>query len=245
MKLYLAQTRTFAFALALLASLLSAAAQAESPEPRIVVSGLGSAQLAPDQAVLTLTVLRDAKTARAALDANSQAMQSVIDAMRSQGVDDKDLQTSNFSIQPQWVYPKTMPGEEPRSPVLVGYSVLNTLTVLVRDLDMVGAVLDRAVSLGVNRDGQIRFTNSDPSQALEDARRSAVADAIAKANTLASAAGVGLGKILEISEGSASMPRPMAKVAMAAMAPEARPVPIAAGEMSLEVSVQIIFAIAQ
>ena len=221
-------------------------AWAESQEPRILVSGLGTAQQAPDQAIMTLTVEREAKTARAALDANSQAMQAVLQAMRAQGLADKDLQTSGFSIQPRYVYPKSMPGQEPEAPRLVGYSVVNSLTVRVRDLERVGAVLDQAVSLGVNRDGHISFINSNPAEALAEARRRAMQDAIAKAKTLAEAAGVGLGKILEISEGGGSQPRPMAKVAvMAAMAPEADAVPIAAGENSFQVSVQVIFAIAQ
>ncbi len=241
----LAPLRLALVLLSLFPALAASLAAAEDQAPRIVVSGLGTARQAPDQAMLSLTVEREAKTARAALDANSQAMQAVLEAMRAQGVADKDLQTSNFSIQPRWIYPRSMPGEEPQPPVLVGYSVVNSLTVRVRDLARVGAVLDQAVSLGVNRDGQIRFTNSDPSQALVKARRAAVADAITKAQTLAEAAGVGLGKILEISEASPSVPRPMAKVAMAAMAPEAAPVPIAAGENNFQVSVQVIFAIDQ
>lgn len=242
----LAPLRFIILMLSIVPALLATPAGAESQPPRIVVSGLGSVQLAPDQAMLSLTVEREAKTARAALDANSQAMQAVLAAMRGQGIADRDLQTSNFSIQPRWVYPRAMPGEEPQPPVLVGYSVANSLTVRVRDLERVGAVLDQAVSLGVNRDGQLRFISSDPSAALAEARRKAMTDAIEKARTLAEAAGVGLGKILEISEGSQPAPRPMAKVAvMAAMAPEAAPVPIAAGENSFQVSVQVIFAIAQ
>ncbi len=226
--------------------LASGAVWAESQEPRILVSGLGSAQQAPDQAMLTLTVEREAETARAALDANSQAMGQVLQAMRAQGIADKDLQTSDFSIQPRYVYPKSMPGEEPRAPQLVGYAVVNSLTVRMRDLERVGAVLDEAVSLGVNRDGRIHFINSDPTAVLAQARRLAMADAITKAQTLAEAAGVELGKILEISEGGGTPPRPMAKVAvMAAMAPGAEAVPIAAGESQFQVSVQVIFAIEQ
>ena len=243
----LVPARTLVALLACFITLAAGAGWAQTQVPRIVVSGLGTVRQAPDQAMLSLTVEREAKTARAALDANSQAMGQVLQAMRAQGIDDKDLQTSDFSIQPRFVYPKTMPGEEPRGPQLVGYSVVNSLTVRVRDLERVGAVLDEAVSLGVNRDGQIRFINSDPSVALADARRRAMTDAIDKAKTLAEAAQVNLVRVLEISEGSSDpLPRPMAKVAvMAAMAPEGAPVPIAAGESSFQVQVQVIFEISQ
>ena len=84
---------------------LPAAAQDSQPTPRIVVTGEGSATIAPDMAVLTLTVLREGKTAREALDANSVAMQDVLDAMKAEGVEERDLQTANFSIEPQYYYP--------------------------------------------------------------------------------------------------------------------------------------------
>ena len=72
--------------------------------PRINVSGEGRVDIAPDMAVLSLTVTREAQTARAALDANSAAMKDVLAAMASQGVNNKDLQTSGFSIQPKYSY---------------------------------------------------------------------------------------------------------------------------------------------
>ena len=213
--------------------------------PRIQVSGEGRVDIAPDMAVLSLTVRREAPTAKAALDANSAAMKDVLASMASQGIDDRDLQTSDFSIQPQYSYPKpTANGERP-APKIVGYSVRNSLTVRVRDINNVGSILDKSITLGVNEGGNISFTNSDPSKAIAQARALAVKDAIGKANTLAKAAGVGTGDILEISERSDSQrPMPMAKSVMM-MAESSDSVPLAGGENTYSVNVNVSFAIKQ
>ena len=216
---------------------------ADQPAPRISVSGQGSADLVPDMAVLTLTVTREAPTARAALDANSEAMAGVIKAMQGQGVAAKDLQTSNFSIQPRHAQqPRQASGERP-APKISGYVVRNSLAVRVRDISKVGEVLDESVTLGVNEGGNILFTNDDPSAAIEQARVRAVKDAMAKAQTLAGAAGVKLGKVLEISEQSHE-PRPMPMMrAEMSMARSADAVPVAVGENTYRVTVKLSIAI--
>lgn len=217
----------------------------EEPAPRILVSGEGSVDIAPDMAVLTLTVMREAPTAREALTANSAAMAKVLDAMTSLGIDKRDLQTSNFSIQPRYTYPPRQgnsAGEEPR---LVGYTVRNGLTVRVRDIGKTGEVLDKSVTLGVNEGGSILFTNDDASEAITQARIKAVEDALSRARTLAGAAGVKLGKVLEISEQNYS-PRPMAMAKMEmAMDSMAGSVPVAAGENTYKVTVNVSLAIEQ
>lgn len=211
-------------------------------QPVISVNGEGVSTMAPDMAVLTLTVMREAPTARAALTASSRAMSEVIAAMKSSGVASRDLQTSGLSIQPQYVYPKRNDQGETRK--LTGYTVRNTLTVRVRDMDNVGTVLDQSVSLGVNEGGSIAFTNDDPSDALQQARKSAVAIAREKAQTLASAAGVRLGKVLTITEQSFSR-GPSPYVARMAVMDAAESVPVEAGENSYRVNVQMTFAIEQ
>ncbi len=225
--------------------LCSSLAFAEQPAPRIVVTGQGSADVAPDMAVLLLTVTREADTARAALTANSAAMAQVLTAMGEEGIAERDLQTSNFSLQPKYHHPpRNATGGRP-APRIVGYTVRNGLTVRVRDLEKVGKILDRSVSLGVNEGGQIQFTNDDPSAVIEKARRRAVQEAMAKARTLAQAAGVELGGILELSEQNFhSRPMPMAKMAMDAESYGGE-LPIAAGENSYNVSVNLTVAIQQ
>lgn len=231
--------------LSLMGLSLPATADGNEPTPRIIVSSQGSANIAPDMAVLSLTVSREAATAREALDANSSAMAQVLAAMRSQGIAERDLQTTSFDIQPRYVYPTRKPSGENKPPKLVGYTVRNSLTVRVRDLSKVGALLDKSVSLGVNEGGSIQFTNDDPSAALEQARVQAMQGATSKAKTLASAAGVKLGRVLEISEQSRyPSPRPMVRSEMA-MARAADSVPVAAGENSYQITVNATFEIVQ
>ena len=119
------------------------------------------------------------------------------------------------------------------------------MTVRVRDISAVGTILDKSVSLGVNEGGNIHFTNDDPSKAISQARTLAVKNAMTKAKTLADAAEVRTGRILEISE-YASHPRPM-KMAQAdmAVARSGSAVPVAAGENSYTVTVNISIEIAQ
>jgi uncharacterized protein YggE len=213
--------------------------------PSIRVSGEGSVMLAPDMAILELAVMREAKTARAALDANSSAMADVLSAMKKQGVVERDLQTSAFSIQPNYIYPKPKASGEREPPRIVGYRVRNKLTVRVRDIQRVGSILDESVTLGVNEGGNIRFVNDDPSAAITAARIKAVKEAVAKAGTLAEAAGVKAGRLLEISEQSyAPRPMPMARAEMmSGMSADA--VPVAAGENAYKVTVNVTFAIDQ
>jgi uncharacterized protein YggE len=240
----LPRTLLLALLMALTPFALAASGESASIE-RIVVVGQGSVDLVPDMAVLALTVTREAKTARAALDANSSAMADVIKAMRAKGIAERDLQTSNFSIQPIYaLLPRQSSGERP-APQVAGYTVRNILSVRVRDISKVGEVLDESVSLGVNEGGGIVFTNDDPSTALSQARIEAVQDARKKAKTLAEAAGVRAGRILEISEQSYNPgPMPMMRAEMS-MAAAARAVPVATGENTYKVAVHMVVAIEQ
>lgn len=228
-----------------LAVVLPAKAEQQEPYPRIVVSGQGSADIAPDMAVLQLTVTREAETARAALDANSAAMAEVLKALRDEGIAERDLQTTNFSIQPKYVYPTQKSQAEDRSPRIVGYTVRNGLSVRVRELGKLGGIMDKSVTLGVNEGGNILFTNDDPAAAIAQARVHAVTDAMDKAKALAAAAGVKLGKVLALSEQSHQPgPVPMMKGEMM-MARAADSVPVAAGENSYEVTVNMSYGIVQ
>lgn len=231
---------------ALLALSLSLAASADesNPTPRIVVTGQGSVDIAPDMAVLTLTVTRQAETARAALDANSAAMTAVHKAMQKNGIENRDMQTSGFSIQPNYVYPAPKSSAEREPPRIAGYTVRNSLTVRIRDIDAVGKILDQSVSLGVNDGGNISFTNADPTAAIAEARTRAVHDAIARADTLAAAAGVRKGSLLEISEQTYT-PRPVPMVEMAMSRAADAAAPVAVGENTYRVSVNVTYAIEQ
>jgi uncharacterized protein YggE len=232
---------TLPVAFAALAALAPAAIAAEPVQPRIVVSGEGTASVAPDMAVIALGVTRDAATAREALDAANAAMADVIAAMKRQEIADRDLQTSNFSVNPVYAYPK--PEDRDQAPRITGYQVNNTLTVRLRDIGKVGAVLDEAVTLGVNQGGGITFTNDDPAATLTEARIAAVKDAMDKARTLAEAAGVGLGGVLEMTEQTYNaQPMPYAMKAREAIADS---VPVQAGENSYRVQVTVTFELSR
>ncbi|MBC8129685.1 MAG: SIMPL domain-containing protein, partial [Rhizobiaceae bacterium] len=125
------------------------AQEVRAGEPRqIIVTGVGEASGTPDIATTSLTVLRTSATARAALDGANAAMAEVVGAMKTLGVEARDLQTSGFQIAPQYRYDTSSNGNQ-QPPTLIGYEVRNTLTVRIRDIAAVGAILDRAVSLGV------------------------------------------------------------------------------------------------
>ena len=218
---------------------------AESPLPVIRVTGEGRVSLAPDMAVLDLGVLREAATAREALDANNAAMAEVLAAMKEEGIAARDLQTSGFSIQPKYVYPQPKAGGEQQAPAIVGYSVSNRLSVRIRDLARLGAVLDRSVTLGVNDGGNIAFSNDDPSAAITKAREAAMKDARSRAETLAQAIGARPGKILEISENTFTpQPVSMARGKMMMQA-SADAVPVEGGENTYSVTVQTVWEIEQ
>ncbi len=229
-----------ALAVAFLAAVPLAAAQAQQqPPPRIVVTGEGEATVAPDMATLSLSVMREAATAREALDANNQAMADVIAAMKELGIAERDLQTAAIQIIPRYNYSNRPDGTQ--SAELVGYQVVNTLSVRIRDLQRTGEILDRAVTLGVNQGGGIVFSNDDPSATITEARKKAVADATAKASTLAEAAGVGLGRVIEITEQAFMQPpipfeaKTFDRAASAA--------PIEAGENAYRVQVNVTFGL--
>lgn len=237
------RARRMAAAATLIATGLAAGpALADDKVPgTISVTATGTAERAPDMAILTLSVLREGETARAALDANTAAMAEVLAAMREAGIAERDLQTSAFSIQPQ--YPSYGSSGNQDGPKITGYQVSNTLTVRMRDLALLGTIIDRSVTLGVNQGGEIMFTNADTESAVTEARSAAMKAALAKAQTLAEAAGVGIGRIQSISEQSFE-PRPM-PMARAEMAMASAPVPIAAGEASYAVTVNVTFEIDQ
>lgn len=236
-------TRSAAAGIAMTAGALAPAMAQEMPVAKIMVSGTGIANVAPDMAVLSLTVVREAASAREALSANNAAMAEVLSQMKARAIAERDLQTANFTISPRYKR-YTSNQNNAVSPEIIGYVVQNSLSVRVRDLSQLGEIIDASVSLGVNSGGNIAFTNDDPSAAIDEARALAMQKAIASATTLTNAAGIGLGPIMEISEQSFQpRPMPMARAEMAMASDSA--VPIASGENSYSVTVNVTFALDQ
>ena len=203
---------------------------------QITVTGEGVVASAPDMASISLGVTPQAKTAAAALAENNTAMQAVMDRLASAGIDGRDLQTSNLQLNPNWVQNEGM-----QTPEIRGYTASNMLTARVRDLTILGSVLDAAVQDGANTLNGLSFEQSNPKPAQSTARKLAVEDAKTKATEMLAAAGASLGKIISISEsGGYVSPMPMMKAAMDSAA-----VPVAGGEIGITAQVTIIFEIAQ
>jgi hypothetical protein len=216
------------------------AAEAGQTAQTLSLTGEGTASAAPDQATVTSGVTSEGKTAREAVDANSKAMAALLDAFKKAGIQASDLQTSGFSVQPRYAQPKEGSSEAPH---IDGYEVRNQVTARIRDLTKLGAVLDTAVSTGSNQIDGISFGVTDEAPVLDKAREAAVADAKRKAELIAKAAGVKLGRILAIAEpGTDTGPRPM----MAAYAMDKRSaVPVEAGESEYTARVSVTWEIVQ
>ena len=179
-----------------------------------------------------------AKSVKEATDANSKAMAAVTAALLEAGIEQKDIQTLRFSIQP--VYAPQGPNTEPK---LSGYSVSNQVRVKIRQIGKIGEILDRLIAAGATDLGNIAFLVSNPSQALDQAREVAIADARRKAEVYAHASGLRLGQVKWIIEDSGViLPVPMR--AQAGSASMAAPVPIATGEDTLRVKITVGFEIA-
>ena len=204
----------------------------------IAVSGQGIITADPDTAFLSLGVSVLADTARGARDQAAEAMSDLLDSVKGNGVDPKDIKTTQFSINPEYDYSQS---GEPR---LRGYRVTNTVSVKVRDLDRVAEVIDDAVDVVGDpiSIGGISFTVDDPTPFLSQARAEAMAEAQAKAQELADLAGVTLGKPISISESSSGGIPPIFYEARALQATGVA-TPIEPGQLEITVSVQVVYAI--
>ena len=214
----------------------SSFAIAQETVRHISVTGQGSLVMAPDMATITLGVQNNAQTARAAMRANSAALGKVVDGVQSLGVAEKDIQTTGLSLSP--VYERRNNSSQP--PRLTGFSASNMVTVRVRDLAQLGGLLDRVVELGATNCRGLHFDISERSDALNEARRAAVADAMARAQLYADAAGVDLGEVISINESGVSPIRSQ-RLAVEALAMDA--VPISPGELTISANIGLTIAL--
>jgi uncharacterized protein YggE len=217
-------------ALTLLAALALAAPAAAQDASRLLVTGEGRVASAPDMAVLRLGVEARASEADAALGQVSQAATAVLEALRAEGIAEADIRTSELRLGQRY--------DDGRS--AGGFEAANVVTARVRDLGALGAVIDAASSAGANRIEGLRFSLADEAPAMAEARRRAVADARAAADTLAEAAGLTLGPVLRLREGGGpGVPGPMADM----MRAEAASVPIASGDIDTTARVSIVYRV--
>ena len=203
----------------------------------ITVSGEGKATGKPDVAMITLGVSRLADTVDAARNGAATSLDAMIKSMTGNGVDKDDIQTQQFNISPEYDYSN---GKQ----LLKGFRVTNVVTAKLRDINKTSKVVDDAITAGGN-DVQVQniaFTIDNPDDLKKQAREAAVADAKAKAQTLASATGVSIGDPISISESSAVSPIPYAADARSA-AGAAPATPIEPGTQDVTVNVSITWSI--
>jgi uncharacterized protein YggE len=247
--------KSLAFALAAMTLALPGAALAHdvSSGPVIAVGNTlltltaeGRTNKAPDLAVFTAGVTSQGKTAGEALAANSADMTKVVAALRRAGIADRDIQTSNLNLSPMYEPQRQLPNGEiyPPQPRISGYQVNNQVTVRQRDLKQFGKVLDTLVAAGANSVNGPSFQMDDGEAAADEARTDAIAKARKRAELYARASGLRVLRILTITEGGGYSPGPVPVFAKAAMAEMAADTPVAAGEVSTQASVTVLFELA-
>lgn len=227
--------RSFLFAGLLALVALPGVASEQSRQ--IAVQGEGRVSAVPDMAVVQIGVSRDARTAGAAMQAASEAMTSVLASISAAGIAPEDVQTTRIGLDPMWQH--SQDGAPPR---VTGYVASNDLSVRVRDLGLLGTILDSVIAEGANTMNGLSFSVAAPEALEAEARAEAVSDARGKAETLAGAAGVALGEVISISENAGGGgPVPMFEAAMSDRAA----VPIATGQVDVTVRVAAVFAITE
>ena len=203
---------------------------------RLDVSANGEVTRVPDIAVISTGVVTRAASATDAIQQNAARMERVRAALRKAGIEDKDIQTSSISLNPDYVYVERQP------PKLTGYQASNQVSVRFRDIRKTGEILDALVAEGANQINGPSLTIDKPDQALDEARMKAIANGRARAELYARALGMRVVRLLSVSEsGGYAVPPPMPMYArVEAMAQDAK-TSIDPGEQRVSVSVAMSF----
>jgi uncharacterized protein YggE len=211
---------------------------AAPPEHTISVSGTGRVTLAPDVADIRLGVMASRPTVKEARAVAAEAMTKILASLKSLGIADKDITTSTLSLQPVYDYSsKGSPSQ------ITGYQLQNVVLVTIRDLDKVGPAIDGATAAGATTIDGITFRVDNPTAAERQARTAAMADARAKADALASAAGVSITGVSSVAETTAAQPYPV-PYAAAGAARDSIATPIQSGTTEIDITVNVVYGIA-
>ena len=212
---------------------------ADQPSSGISVSAQGTATGVADVAVLTLGVESQEETVALARDRAAESMDAMLGTLRDAGVADEDIQTTRFSVTPVFDFSD---GRQE----LVGFLVENLATVRIRAIEDTGTLIDNALGAGgdLARIHDLRFTIDDPTALEDEARALAMEAARAKAQTLASAAGVDLGDPISIAESGGAVPIPFdERIAgdLAGAQEGFADTPIELGELDVVINVQVVY----
>ena len=220
------------------------------------ITAEGQSRRTPDLALFSAWVVTQGSNAAAALSATAERMDRVIAALKRAGIEDRDMQTSAVSLQPRYSDPERdaqirarelrqpyIPPAEPAAPQIIGYDARNTLQIRVRRLERMGRIIDTLVTEGANQIDGPSFTVDDQRASLDSARTEAMAEAKARAELYARAAGLKVARIVSIAEGGGYFPVQQVVVTgrLAGAPPPPPPTPIAAGEVALGVSLSVQF----
>lgn len=209
---------------------------AVAPEHTISVSGTGRVTLAPDVADIRLGVMASRPTVKEARAVAADAMTKILASLKSLGIADKDITTSTLSLQPTYDYGKGAPSQ------ITGYQLQNVVLVTIRDLDKVSQAIDGATAAGATTIDGITFRLDNPAAAERQARTAAMADAKAKADALASAAGVSITGVSSVAETTNSQPYPVPYAAGGA-ARDAVATPVQPGTTEIDITVNVVYRI--
>jgi uncharacterized protein YggE len=222
------------------------AASGQSSQPvattnrAITVVGVGTASGTPDVANINVGVETQAASVQQAVDDNKTQMTKLLDALKSLGIADKDIRTSNYSVYTER-QPVPAPGStESQGPVI--YHVSNQVNVTVRNVSQLGDVLDKVVAAGANNIYGVSFSVADPTKLEDEARANAIANAKEQAASLAQLTGVTLGEVMNVSEVIGG-PTPVYRAAASKMGLGGGGTPVQPGELEVNTSVQVTYAI--
>lgn len=209
----------------------------ETRSRTVTVTGTGEAQGAPDEAQINAGVQSVADTVVAASRDNEAKVRRIMQALAEQGIEEKDIGTTNYNIWPQQDF-------ENGRPTVTGYQVSNAVVVTIKDIAKVGDVLAAVTNAGANTVHGIHFGVSDTDALENQARERAMADARRRAESLAGLAGVELGEVVTLSTSTGPNYRPMMESAAMRMSTDAAPTPtIAPGQQSVSVHIQVTYTI--
>ena len=209
-----------------------------SDAPRISVRGTGVVSARPDMADLQVGVSIQNTSLDAAQTEAATKMDAIIQQVKAAGVDEKDINTAQYNVEPVTEY------REGQAPTVTGFRVTNIASVKIRDLSKASKLIDDLVRSGANTIYGLSFGFSDPSAVMKQAREAAVKDAREKAEQLAGLNGVTLGSVLVVDDGGSNVPAPVFDARAAnEMAQSAALPPINPGQQEVRVEVSVVYGI--
>lgn len=209
---------------------------AQQLDNAITVTGASDMKVMPDVAYASLQIITQDRNQSTAVATNAARTQSVMDALRKSMIEDRDIQTASYSVNPTYDYQSS-------PPALVGYQVVNALRVTIHDVGKAGLIVDKATAAGAASVEGVQFDIADRSKAIGLALVEAVRNARSKADLIAGAAGVQVGRVLRIDETAAPIPQPLRLMSALAVSAPKTTTPIQSQEIEIDASVTIAYAI--